>query len=97
MAILTSIFAVLGSALATMNAMIGEGYTRYFILVGGVALNNVAGDFTGIFLIEGLFESVIEAVTGIPLKFPVFYGISSLLITVVLMPVLIYLFRDASR
>lgn len=89
-------------AIATgLQQLIAEGWTRYFILVGGVSLaDNVTGGLIGIFPLKSLIETVVHV--WIPeFYFPVFYAdgvpVSSLLIIVVIMPVFLFIFKKTSN
>ena len=90
-----SVLAAIGGALAYMNSIVGEGWTRYFVLLGGLFVDNVIGEFTVIYAMEGLISWVVSNVFGIQgFAFPVYYGLSSLLVIFVIAPFVIFFVKD---
>ena len=97
MAIFTvgSIITGIVGAVSYTSSIIGEGWTRYFILLAGLFADNVLGNFTGMYAMEGLIAWVISNVFGIPgFGFPVYYGLSSLLVIFVIAPFVIFFITD---
>ena len=89
---LPAILAGLGSVYTTVQSMIGEAWTRYFLLLAGLAINNFIGNISGIYALEGLLSFVISSVFGLKgFIFPIYYGISSLLLIVAFMPLILYI------
>ena len=93
MAVLESIFALISFS----NSLIGEAWTRYFILLAGLTADSTIGALVGIYPLEGLLGFVIATVFGVKgFLFPVYYGVSSLLILAAIMPFAMYLLKIAA-
>lgn len=84
-----AVSAVLG-ALAYTNSLVGEGWTRYFILLAGLSANQVVGDFTGVRVMEGLISSVVSWIFGFQIVFPQMGNISSLTVLFVIAPLIFF-------
>ena len=88
MAAVSGVVGAVFGALTYANSLVGEGWTRYFVILGGLFVDNQVGNFTGIYALEGLISSVVINVFGIPnFVFPVHYGVSSLLIIAIMAPI----------
>jgi len=82
-------------AVSYVQSLIGEGWIRYFILIAGIAADNAVGNFTGFYVLETILSFVINSVFGLQgFGFPVYYGVSSLLMIVVMAPVILMLSKD---
>lgn len=87
---------IVGS-ISFLNSVVGEAWTRYFLILGGLVVNNAIGLATGLYAIEALFSLVISNVFGlVGFTFPVYYGVSSLLLLFVMMPLLFFLIKMAT-
>lgn len=74
-----------------IEQLAAEGWTRYFMIIGGVALlDNIAGGLVGIYPLKSLIETIIHLFVP-EFYFPVFFGVSSLLIFVVCVPIFLFL------
>ncbi len=82
--------------LTGLQQLIAEGWTRFFVIVGSVSLlDNVLGGIAGVYPLKSLIETVMHI--WIPdFFFPVYYGVSTLLIVVVVMPFALFLFKSTS-
>lgn len=90
-----SVIAGIAGAVSYANSIVGEGWTRYFILIGGLFVDNQIGNFTGLYAMEGLIAWVVTNVFGIQgFVFPVYFGLSSLLVIFVIAPLVIFLVKD---
>ena len=90
-AVTGAVSAILG-ALAYINSLVGEGWTRYFIIIAGLFADNVIGEFTGFYALEGIISWVIINAFGITnFTFPVFNGVSSLLVIAIMAPMFIWI------
>lgn len=86
------------TTLGYVNSLAGEAWTRYFILLAGLSIDNVVGEFTGLYALETILGFVIANVFGVAgFFFPIYYGVSSLLILAVIMPLVFFLIRMATR
>ena len=95
---LAAVLGALGGALAYITSLVGEGWTRYFILLAGLFVDNQIGNFTGLYAMEGLISFIISNIFGIQgFFFPIYYGLSSLLLIFVLAPILLFLFGTAIK
>ena len=83
--------------IAGVEQLVAEGWTRYFIIIGGVSLlDNISGGIIGVYPLKSLVETVIHL--WIPdFFFPVLYGVSSLLICVVVIPIFLFLFKASFK
>ncbi len=96
LSIAAGIVSAITGALTYLNAMVGEGWTRYFILIGGLFVDNQIGNFTGLYAVEGIISAVIINVFGVQgFSFPVYSGLSSLLLIFVIAPIVLYIFKMA--
>lgn len=85
-----SLLAGLFAGIKALDGIVGEYWTRYFLINAALLGSNFFGDLTGIYPLEGLISFVISFfVSGF--VFPIYYGISSLLIISMSMPVILYL------
>ena len=90
----TAVGSVL-TAISYVNSLVGEGWTRYFIIIGGFSADNVVGTFTGVFVLESLLSFVISSVFRIDgFNIPIIEGVSSLLIIATIAPLIFYLIRS---
>ena len=90
-----SIIASVVGAVSYTSSIIGEGWTRYFILLAGLFADNMVGNISGFYAMEGLISWVISNVFGIQgFAFPVYSGLSSLLVIFVIAPFVIFFFKD---
>ena len=78
-----------------IEQLVAEGWTRYFMIIGGVALlDNISGGIIGVYPLKSLIETVVHLWIK-EFFFPVIYGVSSLLILVVVIPVFLFLFKSS--
>lgn len=98
MAIIAGAIGAILTGVSFLNAIVGEAWTRYFILLAGLSANNLLGNFSGVFIIESLISFVIINVFGVQeFGFPVYYGVSSLLILFATMPFIAFVVRISTQ
>lgn len=80
-----------------IEQLVAEGWTRFFILIASVSiLDTATGALIGVYPLKSIVETVLHI--WIPdFYFPIYFGVNSLLITVVLMPFAIFLFKSSFR
>lgn len=96
-----SIVATIFGAVSYGSSLVGEGWTRYFLLLAGLLVNNVIGGLTallpnynGLYIIEGVIGFVVANVFQIQgFFFPIYYGVSSLTVLFVIMPLVFFLIK----
>jgi len=89
---ITAITGAVGGAITLLQALASEPWTRYFVIVGALGINQLIGTIIGAFPLEILLTQVIGLfINGF--VFPVYYGVSSLLVIAVIMPVIFYLIK----
>lgn len=94
MAAVTGVVSAILGAVAYINSLVGEGWTRYFIIIAGLFADNMIGEFTGFYALEGTISWVIINAFGIPdFTFPIFNGVSSLLVIAIMAPMFIWIMK----
>jgi hypothetical protein len=82
------------TAVQFLNSLVGEAWTRYFLILAGLFAIGFLENLTGAYILEGTISWVVANVFNIPgFMFPVYYGISSLLILAAIMPLITYLVK----
>jgi hypothetical protein len=77
-----------------LNSLVGEAWTRYFILLAGLSAVNAIENVAGIYAVEGLLSYVVANVFGVQgFAIPVYYGVSSLVILTATLPFVFYLLK----
>jgi len=95
MPVIESLIAATAGAISFLNSIVGEAWTRYFILLAGLTADTAIGNLTGMYPLEGLLSFVVANVFGIAgFAFPVYYGVSSLLITAAILPLVFFLIKS---
>jgi len=84
-----SISAILGGAVAFLQSLSAESWTRYLIIVFFLGASNVLGDWTGIWLIEGMVESIFSFF-GFTVVIPIFPPFSAIFILALFSPLIFY-------
>lgn len=88
--------AVLSSAAAYAFALVQEPWTRYIIINVGTFGSSLVGSLTGVFPLESLLSFLVSNIFQVQgFAFPVYYGISSLLVITVTYPLILWLARTA--
>lgn len=78
-----------------IEQLIAEGWTRFFVIIASVALiDNISGGLINVYPLKSLIETVIHIWIS-EFYFPVYFGVSTLLITVVVIPFAIFLFKSS--
>ena len=86
------------TAVKWLDAVVGEAWTRYFLLLAGLVGLNVFQGLTGVFFVEGTIGYVVSTIFGLEgFAIPVYYGISSLVIIFATMPFILFLVNMATR
>lgn len=94
MAVITAAVGAVVTGVGFLNSLVGEGWTRYFLLLAGLVGSNVIGGFTGIYPLESVIGFVVANVFQIQgFVLPVYAGLSSLLMIAIIMPFVILLFK----
>lgn len=81
--------AILG-ALSYINSLVSEPWTRYFIIMLGLVADNAVGNYTGIYVLEGLITLVVTTFFWQGFYIPVIYGVSLLLVFTAFYPLLFH-------
>ena len=94
MAVLEGVVGGIVTAVSFLNSMVGEAWTRYLILLAGLSISNVTGVTTGVYPIEAALGFIIANVFQIQgFAFPIYGGLSSLLMIAMVMPFVVMLFK----
>ena len=98
MAIVTTLVGALLSISSWLNSLVGENWTRYFILVGGLSGVNAIENIAGVYALEGLISQVVSSVFGVQgFIIPVYSGVSSLVILAATAPLIFFLIGMAAH
>lgn len=84
-----TIAGILGGILTFLQSLAAEGWTRYLVIVFFLGASNILGDWTGIWLIEGMIESIF-GFFGFSVIIPKFAGFSALFILALLSPLIFF-------
>lgn len=88
MAALT-IAGLIGGLVTFLSSLAAEGWTRYLVIIFFLGASNVLGEFTGVWLIEGLVESIF-GFFNINVIVPKFGPFSAIFILALFSPVVFY-------
>jgi len=86
---IVSITAILGGSIAFLQSLSAEPWTRYLIIVFFLGATNILGDWTGVWLIEGLIESIFSFF-GFTVVIPIFPPFSAIFILALFSPLIFY-------
>ena len=92
MAVLT-IAGLIGGLLTFLNSLAAEGWTRYLVIIFFLGASNVLGSWTGVWLIEGLTETVF-GFFGINVVVPKFGPFSAIFILALFSPVIFFALKS---
>lgn len=96
--VVAEIAGAIFTVVSWINSLVGEGWSRYFILLLGLVTLNVVGNFTGLYLLEGAIGIVVSTAFGVQGFFiPIYYGVSSLLILAASAPFIFLLIKMATK
>ena len=84
-----SLTALLGGALTFVQSLASEGWTRYLVIIFFLGASNIFGEFTGLYVIEGMIETVFS-VFNFPVIIPKFAGFSAIFILALFSPLVFY-------
>lgn len=91
--VVAEIIAGTSGIISFVQGLIAEGWTRFFILIIAIAtIDNVIGSYAGIYPLKSSFETIIHIIVP-DFYFPIYYGVSTLLMMVVLVPFAVFMFK----
>ena len=88
MAVIT-LTAILGGIVSFLQSLASEGWTRYIILVFFLGASNIVGEFTGVYLVEGMIESIFS-LFNFSVVIPKFAGFSGIFVLALFSPLVFY-------
>ena len=88
-----TIAGLVGGLLTFLQSLAAEGWTRYLVIIFFLGASNVLGDWTGIWLIEGLTETIF-GFFGFDVVIPKFGPFSAIFILALFSPVIFFALKS---
>ena len=88
-----TIAGILGGLLTFLQSLAAEGWTRYLVIIFFLGASNVLGDWTGVWLVEGLTETVF-GFFGVNVVIPKFGPFSAIFILALFSPIIFYTIKS---
>ena len=88
-----TIAGLVGGLLTFLQSLAAEGWTRYLVIIFFLGASNVLGDWTGIWLIEGLLETIFSFF-GFNLVVPKFGPFSAIFILALFSPIVFFALKS---
>jgi len=88
-----TIAGLVGGLLAFLQSLSAEGWTRYLVIIFFLGASNILGDWTGVWLIEGLIETIF-GFFGLNVVIPKFGPFSAIFILALFSPIIFFAIKS---
>jgi len=88
-----TIAGLVGGLLTFLQSLAAEGWTRYLVIIFFLGVSNILGDWTGVWLIEGLIETIF-GFFGLNVVIPKFGPFSAVFILALFSPIIFFAIKS---